>query len=259
MPALENIDGINPERAGPEISPVGLGDWKTMNNYRSVLRSPGWVLIALGIIDVGHMIYCIFNRMNYSSSFNIFAIVAGVFLLRGSLKAARFISQYAAFFIAVFAGVIVLVPFLIPPALLLVYARSAPVMAIVTLFLLLTISTLLIWIYIRLTSLAVREAMAAANIDTTSFWNKPATGFWLGGCLILFLSIAEPLLSDGKTANEAKHRAAAKVSSDHDFYVSSIKISSGSGKKHVRAIVTAYNKTEFKNIEVEWDEFTSAR
>ena len=46
------------------------------------------VLVVVGLLDIGVLIYCIANGISYSSSQNIFAVIAGLFLLRGSLVAA---------------------------------------------------------------------------------------------------------------------------------------------------------------------------
>lgn len=46
-----------------------------------VLVRTGKVLITVGVIDIGVMIYCIANEISYSSSFNIFAVIAGFFLM----------------------------------------------------------------------------------------------------------------------------------------------------------------------------------
>jgi hypothetical protein len=73
--------------------------------YQKILRNVGWALLWLGVVDVGVMIYCIANNIGYSSSFNIFAIIAGVFLIRGSLKAARLVAWFSAFLLSAFAGI----------------------------------------------------------------------------------------------------------------------------------------------------------
>ena len=56
-------------------------------SYRAILRRVGLLLIVIGVLDVGYMIYCIVNGESYSSGLNIFAIVAGIFLIRGHLGA----------------------------------------------------------------------------------------------------------------------------------------------------------------------------
>ena len=52
------------------------------NARRTILRRVGVSLIAFGLFDIGVMVYCIINRINYSSSFNIFAVLAGIFVWR---------------------------------------------------------------------------------------------------------------------------------------------------------------------------------
>ena len=73
--------------------------------YLPILRRAGVALIVIGVVDVGVMIYCIVYKLRYSSSFNIFAIVAGIFLMRGSLRAAKAISLYGSFMLAALIGI----------------------------------------------------------------------------------------------------------------------------------------------------------
>jgi hypothetical protein len=49
---------------------------------RTILRRVGISLIAFGLFDIGVMVYCIINRINYFSSFNIVAVLAGIFVWR---------------------------------------------------------------------------------------------------------------------------------------------------------------------------------
>lgn len=225
-----------------------------MKDYRTILRRVGWVLIVGGLIDIGFMVYCIVNRTSYSSSFSIFAVIAGIFLLKGSLKVTRIISMFMAFFIAAFVGVLVILPFLLPFDLLLISMKLAPATAVLRFIFVPAIMALLVWIYRELTSPTVRTAMDEAGVNYSSFWRKPARGFWIGGSLALLLLILLFLLMGGATADEAKQRVAAQLGEGYKFHVSSINISSGTNGKHVHAVVTAYNDTEIKDIVVEWSE-----
>jgi hypothetical protein len=94
-----------------------------MPPYLIKLRKCGWVLLFIGIIDIVFMIYCIVNKTSYSSSFNIFAVIAGVYLIRGNLKAARLTSLFAAFLFSGFTGALLIGPFLLPLDLLIVYTK----------------------------------------------------------------------------------------------------------------------------------------
>lgn len=67
-----------------------------MTEHRAVLKRVGLVLVAVGLADVAVMIYCIATRQSYSSSINVFAVAAGVFLIRGSLAAAHWVACFSA-------------------------------------------------------------------------------------------------------------------------------------------------------------------
>src|SRR5258705_5682168 len=100
-----------------------------MNNdltYLPILKRVGLVLIIVGVIDVGWMIYCIVHRIGYASSFNIFAIIAGIFLIRGSLRGAAIISRVAVFMLTVFISMVLLWPVFLPPRLALAELRIYP-------------------------------------------------------------------------------------------------------------------------------------
>ena len=64
---------------------------------QSLLMRPGYVLIAIGLLDIGVMVYCILHGISYASSFNIFALLGGIFLIRGSVRAAAIVTFFAAF------------------------------------------------------------------------------------------------------------------------------------------------------------------
>ncbi len=91
-----------------------------MPNYRAILKKVGLALVAFGLVDIALMIYVVSHGQSYSSSFNIFAVVAGIFLLRGSLGATRLVTWFSAFMLT---GFILAIFFLFP------FLRKRPVTA----------------------------------------------------------------------------------------------------------------------------------
>ncbi len=73
-----------------------------INKVDDVLRKVGNVLIVAGIIDIGVFIYCIMNQYGYSSNLGLFAIIAGVYLRRGSLRVAQITSFLSGFYFITF-------------------------------------------------------------------------------------------------------------------------------------------------------------
>ena len=222
--------------------------------YRPILYKVGWVLICVGLVDIGIKVYCIYAQTGYSSSFNIFAVIAAIFLFRGSLKAARIVSWFAAFFIAAFTGILIVMPFLLPFDLLLAYIRFIPTRSFAFIVIVPILMAILVWIYRNLTSAVVREAMDQARINHSSFWRNPTRGFWVGACLPLILAVFLKLFMGGDTADEARQRAAAQIDGDYKFYLKSLNMSSGLSGKHVHAVVIAYNDNEIRELIVEWSE-----
>lgn len=89
-----------------------------------ILARVGLVLVIVGIIDIAIMIYCIMKAMHYSSSFNIFAVVLGVLLVRGNLWAASVVRFFGAFFLASGIALIAFLPFVQPISLTLTEVRG---------------------------------------------------------------------------------------------------------------------------------------
>jgi len=127
-----------------------------------ILKRIGWVLLVIGLVDIGVMVYCIANGFAYSSSLNIFAVVGGAFLVRGSLRAASIIRWLGVFMIAAFAPVLVASPLLQPLSLTLTQLRLSPLGAAQSLIAFAFIAALLWWPTRGLWALPVLEAQTTA-------------------------------------------------------------------------------------------------
>ncbi len=225
-----------------------------MNDYRSVLSRCGWVLIVAGLIDIGFTVWSIMNQADYSSSINIFGLIAGILLIRGSLKTAGIISFLAAFSIAAVVVVVAILPFFFPLDLVRTYLRMQPLSALLPGFEGTSILLLTIWIYRELTSPPVRAAMVEGQAGSTSRLRRPTSGFWIGGLLAVSLLAFLASFMGGSTARQAKQKAATEIGPGYKLAVTSLNISSDRGTKHVQAVVTAYTDQEIKRLYVEWSE-----
>lgn len=162
-----------------------------MKGYQYILRRVGLVFIIGGILDMGFMIYCAANKLGYSSSLNIYAVVAGVFLLKGNLKAARIISWFISISIGGYIVRIVIAPFLHPEDSLLTYFKLETISHIIAIILIFASIVLRLWGYRKITSVQVQKAMAMdeSRVDNIEFLKKPIYGFLIGGCLAVFVAI----------------------------------------------------------------------
>lgn len=96
-----------------------------------ILTRVGLVLVSVGVFDIAVMIFCIMNGMHYSSSFNIFAVVLGILLVRGNLWAASVVRFFGAFFLAGAVALIAFIPFVQPISLTLAVVRNTSPLGIV--------------------------------------------------------------------------------------------------------------------------------
>ena len=225
-----------------------------MDTHHQTLKKVGIALIIVGCIDIALMIYCIINRISYSSSFNIFAVIAGIFLFRGGLKTALFVSWFSAFMLCTLVGALLIMPIFIPFDLIITYLKLSPSILIKPVFFGILIFSFLLWIYKSLTAPHIFKAMDENNINRKSRWKKPTTGFLAGGCLIILLAITVPFLIGGETVEQAKIRAQEEVGRGYKFTVSSINVQSTfGGKTQIKAQVIAYNDEEIKHIPLSWE------
>jgi len=116
------------------------------------LRRVGWSLIAIGLLDIGLMVYCVTHNLRYDSSFNVFAVAAGIFLLRQNMRAASVVSFFAAFFLPPAAVAVVLNPLVVPIPIAIELIAIALIVYV-------------FWVYRSLTSPAVMEARRAAGVS----------------------------------------------------------------------------------------------
>ena len=225
-----------------------------MNDYRSIMKRVGLALIAIGTVDVFYMIYCIVHRIGYSSSFNIFAIIAGIFLYRGNLKSVRIVRWFSAFLSSAFIGMIVLFPFFMPIDLMTTYLKLYPIAFVAYSFIAIALILFLILVYKSLNSEEILAAITQNNLDTKWLWRKPKYGFIFGGCLPILLVIIMTVSLFGETKEKATVEAEKISGPGYKYSVTSWNINSTfGGKTFYRANVTAYNDQEIKNVHVEWE------
>jgi hypothetical protein len=160
----------------------------------------GKALIAVGILDIGLMIYCIIYRISYSSSLNIFAVIGGIFLLRGSFRAASYIRRFTIFLLSFGLSALVLgMPILFPISLIITKFRLQPSFLVINAmeFLFIIFS---FWLILELGNEAVLREISFTKVRKISTIFLAFSGGTLG--VVLVLSFA--LLLHGTDATRRK-------------------------------------------------------
>lgn len=218
--------------------------------YITILKRVGAVLLVVGLIDIAVMFYCMANRISYSSSFNLFAVAAGIFLLRANLRAASLIRWIAVFMLATFVPMMLAWPFMQPFSLTLLQVRLNPGASIVSFVFMVFAIGLLFWTARELGREPIMSARASAGRKQRDMRIPVAVGVVLVIAVNIFLSI----FLSGESADQAKSIAQQQVGSDFRLHVSSLSIVKNGEGKFVSGVVTAWNEGEIRYIPVRWKE-----
>jgi hypothetical protein len=232
-----------------------------MASYLKILKGVGVALIFLGVLDIVWMVYCIVNMISYSSSFlNIAAIVGGVLLYRGNLKAAWIVAFFCVLAIGFGGAVFILLPLFypVPYDLVHTYIKLDPMSSLRLLLLLLVAVLTLILIYCLLTTKQIFDAMAAKGIDIKGFWKKPRIGL-LAGFVVgivfgsLIFALVTTMMNDEMT-DFIEALAVQQTGQGYKYYISGYKVTRCGGVKTLSSKVIAYNDTEIKEVPIFYKE-----
>lgn len=203
--------------------------------------------MVFGLADIALMIYSIANGQSYSSSFNIFAVAAGIFLFRGNLGAVRLVTWFSAFMLTAFIGALFFIfPFIQPLGLLLARIKLNPIDAVVSCLIALIVLALLGWTYRQLRSAPVLGALKEGGRSAAT----PKIAFGSGLALVAMLALAIHMTLNGTAGARAIELARQKLGPTYHYATQSIQWSGG----HTKAVVVAYDNNEIKHVTVKWSE-----
>ena len=219
-------------------------------DYRPLLKRVGIALVVVGLLDVALMVVAIMSRTSYSSSFNIFAVIAGIFLIKGSLRVASLVRQFVLFFLGALVSFAVVSPSVVPPGYLLVQLQLNPMAIIGSLAGLVLVVGFFLWLVRELGSSVVLQARQEAGLPP----RRGLVPFYIGVGLAGLLAISSYFVQHSESANRATSEARTALGEDYSFYVSSISFRTSSEGKAVSGIVTAWKSGSIKEHRFSWRE-----
>jgi hypothetical protein len=179
--------------AHPQTAPVYT---REVEDYRHILKPVGLALIALGLLDIGFMIYCIMHQMRYSSSFNIFAVISGIYVWMAHPSYLKVVPRAAAFLVAAIGGALVVFPFLLPLDLQLAELRIDTLKITTGIVVSLVLLGFLLWVYLQLRAPPVLQYYEREKLSTKT----PRLAFILGAAIPVAGGIALYLMMHGADA-----------------------------------------------------------
>jgi hypothetical protein len=214
------------------------------------LRRAGWILVVVGVLDIATMVYRIVNRESHVLNLDFFfAVVAGILLIRGSLRTASIVRWVSVFVLSLMAATLVAMPFIQPVNLTLTQIRLGQTMTVLTFDLTLLFLGLLIFLTRELGSQVVLEARAAAGRKRRDMRIPIGIAF---GLMVMVLAAVQSFL-DGESAGQAQALAEKQLGPSYRYHLSKLtEISSQEGTTYV-GLVTAWNDREVRVLRVQWD------
>ncbi len=212
----------------------------------------GKVLIVVGFIDIAFMIWAISQKISYSSSLNIFAVIAGIFLVNGSFKMAKIVSFFAGIFLGAAAIAIFIVPVITPISYWIVYAKLNTLSFLLNSLITVGLFVLIAWIYIKLTSGPMIEDMRKRGIKFDKLRKKKHAGLVVGVVLGLIIFSFSFFMFRGDTSKMVIEKAKQEYGGNYNYIIKGMNMTTANGQTSGSANVAAYNDKEIKNIMIKF-------
>ena len=214
----------------------------------SNFRRLGWVLVIFGAADTALLAWSLQQKLLYPSPFNVFAIAAGVLMLRGSLTTAALVRWTAAFTLAATLAAVLAVPFLVDPGLLTAVWRLHPVASAAGVAALGLFLGVIAWMQFELERDVVRAALERIG-KRWRLWIAGLTGLVsvvvLAGCVAILLR--------GPFATEALARAHGQLGPGYRSQVVALGVFFSRRGPYVAASVAGWNEREIRLVPLRWD------
>ncbi len=214
-----------------------------------IQKRAGWLLLAVGIIAGGTVIAGVASFVPGVAVFAGIATLAGLYLLRGSPRAALWVRTLVVFLLTAGVAALVAAPLYQPLDLTVTEIRLAPYDFAAPALETVIILGVLAWVARQLGQTPVRDAIADAPIRR---WDMrlPAQA---GGGVAVLSGLLVWLMLHGQSAELATSLALQQLGPAYRYHLSWISNSSSGHGRSVTGVVTAWNHDEVKTILLHWE------
>ena len=215
----------------------------------AILRRAGVVLLALCAFELAWMAWRIATGADYSYSMIIPALIGGIYLVRGSLRAAFFLVWIASVLLPLALAILVLT-LLQPVDLTLTQWQLDPGAQLAVLLPLLLFCGVLHWLRTELLRQPVRTAILSSGR------REPAAHLALGvGVVLALLALGGHQLGrDADLVRKAEFLAKEKHGEEYHYYASKITPRDDMEGTFVEAKVQAWRADRIDTVDVFWKE-----
>ncbi|PWU19304.1 MAG: hypothetical protein C5B50_06835 [Verrucomicrobia bacterium] len=226
---------------------------KTMNDHLKILKYSGVLLVIVGAISLARGLDHLLRAPVGLISFNItgtLPLLAGIFLIRGSLRVAGWVWWGAALFVPLCIAWCAMNILVTPPGLILAQLRLSPGALLWGIGYSAGMTGSLIWLVRSLRCEAVLQARLSQGLRLLSLRAPVVLGCVLSLPMAFFLLC----VANGPEAQHAKAIACQNLGPAYQYFANSQYIRSGPLGKNIAVNVVAYNDREMRMVPVQWCE-----
>ena len=215
-----------------------------------LLRRVGAVLLAAGLITLAALALESFQGMAaFTAGPGLVAVVAGVGLWRGNLRAALGVRWLAAFLLAAGLSLLFFLPLMQPFSLTFAQLRlgQGPSLSLLAAAVLGVLG--LGWIVWQLGRAPIDAARTDAGLQPRDLRIPAAAGV----ALVVALGVFLVAMRVGASAHQARALAEQKVGEGYRFHISWVSRVRTGTMSQMSAVVIAWNDNEVRRIPVQWE------
>ena len=215
-----------------------------------LLRRVGAVLLAAGLITLAALALESFQGMAaFTAGPGLVAVVAGVGLWRGNLRAALGVRWLAAFLLAAGLSLLFFLPLMQPFSLTFAQLRlgQGPSLSLLVAAVLGVLG--LGWIVWQLGRAPIDAARTDAGLQPRDMRIPAAAGV----ALVVALGVFLVAMRVGASAHQARALAEQKVGEGYRFHISWVSRVRTGTMSQMSAVVIAWNDNEVRRIPVQWE------
>lgn len=220
------------------------------NLHIPLLRRVGAVLLAAGLITLAALALDMFQGMAaFIAGPSLVAVVGGVGLWRGSLRAALGVRWVAAFLLAAGLGLLFFLPLMQPFSLTFAQLRlgQGPSLSLLAAAVLGVLW--LAWVVWQLGRAPIDTARTDAGLKPRDMRIPAAAGV----ALVVALGVFLVSMRVGASAHQARALAEQAVGEGYRFHISWLSRVRTGTVSQVSAVVIAWNDNEIRRIPVQWE------
>lgn len=223
----------------------------TQLTYQQIMNRVGSVLLIAGLLDLLFSLWQATTSGHFVIKFNLLAILCGVFLLKGSLRAAWVTRWLAVISLVAITGNVLLLPLGEPVALTLAKFRLMTADMLMATGFVAALLVLAVWVMRQLGKAPVR----AATEESGGKWRGNLVPAVLGMAVVAVMGVGVVQGLSGEGPQRAMRMAAQQHGNAFQYTTSWYSVTrSSSGVTSRRAVVTAWNDKEIRFVNVGWDE-----